>query len=122
MNTTYEFYTTNDQKRFKHLKHILIDRFEVLEDELSSGTYFNGSKFSMIDAVFGPVFRYHRRIAEYKDYGLFDEAKEVKAWGDRLLERPSVISSVPESYRQDMTNYLKTLESVFTTEVKDQLQ
>jgi len=121
LNTTYEFYTTNDQKRFNHLQHILIDRFEVLEDELSSDTYFNGSEFSMIDAVFGPVFRYHQRIASYKDYGLFDEAKEVKAWGDRLLERPSIISSVPESYQQDMTNYLGNLESVFTTEVKEQL-
>lgn len=121
LNSTYEFYTTNDEKRFKHLKNILADRFEVLEDEISEGDYFNGDEFSMVDAVYAPVFRYHQRIADYKDYHLFDDAKKIKAWSERLMQRPSVIKSVPESYGQDMTAYLSKLESVFTSEIKDQL-
>ncbi|MDX1284320.1 MAG: glutathione S-transferase family protein, partial [Draconibacterium sp.] len=47
LSTTFEFYTTTDEKRFKHLIDILIDRFEVLEDEISDGDYFNGDEFSM---------------------------------------------------------------------------
>ncbi len=121
LNTTYEFYTTEDKKRFNHLKNTLIDRFEVLEEEFSDGPFFNGEKFSMIDAVYAPVFRYHHRIAGYKDYNLFEDAENIKAWGDRLMQRSSIIKSVPGSYDQDMTAYLKKLDSVFTNEIKDKL-
>ena len=71
LNSTYEFFLTDDPKKFKHLKNILIDRFEVLEDEISNGDYFNGVDFSMIDAVYAPIFRYHKSIADYKNYGIF---------------------------------------------------
>ena len=121
LSTTFEFYTTEDEKRFKHLTDILIDRFEVLEDEISDGAYFNGDDFSMIDAVYAPIFRYHSRIATFKDYGFFDDAPKIKAWGDKLLERPSVIKSVPETYEQDMSNYIKKLNSVFRNEINDSL-
>ena len=121
LGTTYDFYLTDDEKKFKHLKNILIDRFEILEDEISDATYFNSDTFSMIDAVYAPLFRYHERIAAYKDYQLFEDAPRVKAWGDRLLQRPSVIQSVPPSYEEDMKNYLRGLDSVFIREVKDAL-
>lgn len=121
LSTTFEFYTTEDEKRFKHLSNTLIDRFEVLEEEISNGTYFNGEDFSMVDAVYAPIFRYHNRIAQYKDYGFFDDAPKIKVWGDKLLERSSVIKSVPETYEQDMTNYIKKINSVFRNEIKDKL-
>ncbi|MDH5600024.1 MAG: glutathione S-transferase family protein [Gammaproteobacteria bacterium] len=121
LSTTFEFYNTSDEKRFKHLIDILTDRFEVLEDEISDGDYFNGEKFSMVDAVYAPVFRYHKRIAKLKDYGLFKDTPKIKAWGDKLLERDSVIKSVPDSYEHDMSNYIKKLNSVFRNEVKDSL-
>ena len=122
LSLTFEFYTTEDEKRFKHLTHTLIDRFEVLEEEITEGTYFNGEEFSMVDAVYAPVFRYHNRIAQYKDFGFFDDAPKIKAWGDKLLERHSVIQSVPDTYEQDLTNYLKKLDSVFRKEVSDALK
>ncbi|MDH5368965.1 MAG: glutathione S-transferase family protein [Gammaproteobacteria bacterium] len=122
LSTTFEFYTTEDEKRFKHLTNTLVDRFEILEDEISDGIYFNGEEFSMIDAVYAPVFRYHNRIAQYKNFGFFDDAPKINAWGDKLLERPSVIQSVPDTYEQDTTNYIKKLDSVFSKEVGDKLK
>ena len=122
LSSTFEFYTTEDEKRFKHLTNILVDRFEVLEEEISDDTYFNGEEFSMVDAVYAPIFRYHNRIAQYKDFGFFDDAPKIKAWGDKLLDRPSVIQSVPDTYEQDTTNYIKKLDSVFRNEVGDKLK
>lgn len=121
LSSTFEFYTTEDEKRFKHLTNILMDKFEILEDEISDGTYFNGENFSMVDAVYAPIFRYHNRIAQYKDFGFFDDAPKIKAWGDTLLARPSVIQSVPDTYEQDTTAYIKNLKSVFRNEVADKL-
>ena len=122
LSTTFDFYTTEDEKRFKHLTNTLIDRFEVLEEEISGGPYFNGEDFSMIDAVFAPVFRYHDRIAKYKDFGFFEDAPLIKAWGERLLKRTSVIQSVPKSYDEDMTQYIKKLDSVFRNDIAEHLK
>lgn len=122
LSTTFEFYTTEDEKRFKHLTNTLVDRFEVLEEEISDDSYFNGKNFSMVDAVYAPIFRYHNRIIQYKDYGFFDDAPKIKAWGDKLLERSSVIKSVPDTYEQDMSNYLKKIDSVFRKEINEQLK
>ena len=121
LNSTFEFYTTEDEKRFKHLQNVLIDRFEVLEDEISDGDYFNGENFSMIDAVYAPIFRYHDRIAQYKDFGFFEDAPQIKAWVDKLLKHSSVINSVPETYEQDMNGYIKKLDSIFRKQISDKL-
>ena len=117
LSITFDFLHTDDAKKFNHLKETLIDRFEMLEDEISEGEYFNGEVFSMIDAVYAPVFRYHQDIMNYKDYDIFEDAPNIKAWGDRLLERASVIQSVPSSYNEDMANYFKKLDSVLGREI-----
>lgn len=122
LSATLEFFTAEDEKRFKHLTNTLIDNFEILEEEISDGIYFNGDEFSMVDAIYAPIFRYFNRIAQYKDFGFFDDAPKIKAWGDKLLERPSVVKSVPDSFEQDTTNYHKKLESVFRKEIGDNLK
>lgn len=117
LGTTYDFLLADDPKKFNHLKSTLIDRFEILEDEISDGKYFNGGNFSMIDAVYAPVFRYQQRIASYKDYEILDNTPKIKAWGDRLLDRPSVVKSVPDSYDKDITSYIKNLGSIISNEI-----
>ena len=112
LGSTFDFLRTDDSKKFNHLKSSLTDHFDVLEDEISDADYFNGSDFSMIDAIYAPIFRYHKRISDYEDYGLFEDAPRVKAWGERLLERPSVINSVPESYDEGVTKFLKKQNSI----------
>ena len=112
LGSTFDFLRTDDDKKFNHLKSALTDHFEVLEDEFNNGDYFNGSDFSMIDVVYAPIFRYQKLISDYKDYGIFEDAPNVKAWGERLLERPSVIKSVPESYDESVTKFLKKQNSI----------
>lgn len=112
LSSTFDFMRTSDLKTFNHSKNILTDRFDVLEEEFSNAEYFNGADFSMIDAVFAPIFRYHKRILEFKDYGIFEDAHNVKAWGERLLERPSVIKSVPDTYEQRFLIFLENQNSI----------
>ncbi|MFK5914380.1 MAG: glutathione S-transferase family protein [Woeseiaceae bacterium] len=117
LTSTFKLLHENDAKKFNHLKETIIDHFEILEEEFSNGNYFNGDDFAMIDAVYAPIFRYHQRIASYKDYNFFEDSPNVKAWGDRLLERPSVINSIPESHEEDITKYFKNLDSIISQEV-----
>ena len=111
--TTFNFLHENEAKKFNHLKETMIDRFEILEEQLSGHEYYNGAEFSLIDAVYAPLFRYHEGIKHYKDYDIFEDAPNVKAWAERLLKRQSVINSVPDSYLDDITNYFKNLDSIF---------
>jgi len=117
LDTTFNFLHENDVKKFNHLKETLIDRFEILEEEMPEGEYYNGADFSIIDAVYAPLFLYLEQIEKYKDYELFADAPNVKAWGQRLLQRPSVINSVPESYQADITAYLTGLDSILGKEI-----
>lgn len=112
LTTTFNLLHEDDPKKFNYLKETIVDHFEILEEEFSGGEYYNGTDFSLIDAVYAPIFRYHQEIAKYKDYEIFEDSPNVKAWGDRLLERPSVIHSVPESYNDDMTKYFSKLDSI----------
>lgn len=112
LSTTFDFLRTDDQKKFNLCIETLTDRFEILEEEFTNGDYFNGADFSIIDAVYAPIFRYHKRIEEYKDYGIFDDAPNVKAWGERLLERPSVINSIPENYSVALKRFLTNQNSI----------
>ena len=112
LSTTFEMLRTDDEARLNHLTNVLTDRFEILENEISDGAYFNGNEFSMVDAVFAPIFRYHKQISNTKDYGIFEDAPNVKAWGDRLLERPSVINSVSDSYNVTVVNQFKKMNSI----------
>lgn len=118
LNITFNFLYESDSKKFNHLKATLIDRFEILEEEFTNGDYFNGDYFAMIDAVYAPTFRYHQHIAAIKDYEIFDDAPNVKAWGDRLLARPSVMKSIPDFYEEDIAKYFKNLDSILSKEIK----
>lgn len=117
LDTTFKFLRENDSKKFNHLKETLIDYFEILEEEFKNGKFFNGADFAMIDAVYAPIFRYHQHIEKYKDYEIFEDAPNIKAWGDRLLEHPSVVNSVPESYEEDITKFFTNLDSILSKEI-----
>ena len=119
LTTTFNFLHECDPKKFNHLKETIIDRFEILEEEFNNGNYFNGDNFAMIDAVYAPIFSYHKLIAEVKNYEIFEDAPNVKAWGDRLLERESVIKSVPDSYEEDIAKYFRNLDSILSKEIKE---
>lgn len=112
LDSTFTLLRTDDPKKVSHLTNTLSERFEVLEDVISDADYFNDSNFSMVDAVYAPIFRYHKLISSCTDYGIFNDAPKVKAWGDRLLERPAVIKSVSESYDKAVVNRFVKMNSI----------
>lgn len=121
LGETYQLYTANDETTFKQKRGILKDRFETLEEYLGDGPYFNGETFSLVDAVYAPVFRYHEALTRYKDFGFFEDTPKISAWSEALLARPSVKKSVPASYEEDLKEYLRSRDSIFGEEVRRQV-
>lgn len=99
--------TTADQKAFDGALAQLRQKFTRLEQELGDGPFFAGARFSLVDAVFAPVFRYFDVFEEIRDLGVFMGLERIKAWRRQLAERASVRNAVVPEYSELLKAFLK---------------
>lgn len=99
--------TTTDRKSFDAAARALKEKFARLEAELGDGPYFAGRAFSLVDAVFAPVFRYFDVFGTITDLGVFDGLTKVPAWRRALAERPSVREAVVADYNDRLRRFLE---------------
>lgn len=97
--------TTPDETAFFAKAKLLKEKFTKLEDALA-GPYFAGENFSIVDAVFAPVFRYFDVFDRILDLGVFDGLPKVQAWRKALATRPSVANAVVPNFRELLRNFL----------------
>ena len=99
-------YSAADAPVFQARRAALVAKLARLERQLGAGPYFAGERFSLVDAAFGPVFRY---------FDVFDQISELKilackpalaAWRTQLAVRPSVRAAVAENYETLLWNFL----------------
>jgi glutathione S-transferase len=76
---------------------LLREKFERIEGELK-GPWFSGEKFSLVDTVFAPVFRYFDLIDRLINHDIFRNTPKANAWREKLKQRPSVIGAVSPNY------------------------
>lgn len=85
----------------------LRERFVQLEAELHpGGPFFGGADFSLVDAVFAPVFRYFDVFEALGEPPLFEGLARVRRWRAALAVRPSVRDAVTQDYRERLTAFL----------------
>ncbi|WP_316180083.1 MULTISPECIES: glutathione S-transferase family protein [unclassified Bradyrhizobium] len=98
--------TTQDAASFAAKREALTAKFARVEDALGEGPYFAGARFSLVDAVFAPIFRYFDVFDAYGDLGIFASTPKVRAWRDQLAQRPSVRTAVSADYPQLLRAFL----------------
>jgi glutathione S-transferase len=76
----------------------LREKFGRLERSLGAGPWFAGERFGLVDAAFGPVFRYFDLFDPLLDPGIFAGKPKVAAWRAALGERPSIAEAVVADY------------------------
>ena len=107
LNTIAAFYSAPDTQALEARRGELRARFRKLEDALAgAGPYFAGARFGMVDAVFGPVFRYFDVFEQLGEPDLFDGIPRVQAWRESLARRPSVQAAVTRDYSDRLTRFL----------------
>jgi glutathione S-transferase len=74
---------------------------------LGAGPYFAGDRFCIVDAVFGPVFRYFDVFDEIADFGVFRGLPKVTAWRRRLAARDSVRRAVSSRYPALLAQFIR---------------
>jgi glutathione S-transferase len=111
LNDIAGFYATVDEAAFSSKVRALTDKFSQLENRISAAPYFDGQAFSLVDAVYGPVFRYFDTFDRIGEFGILAEKPKVTAWRTALRQRPSVKSAVSPAYDQLLWDFLRKRNS-----------
>ena len=98
LNDIAGFYSAPDAGVFDAKVVGLRSKFVRLEAELAAQPYFDGDHFCLVDAVFGPVFRYFDVFDEIGDFGILTGLVRVENWRRSLQERASVRAAVSSDY------------------------
>lgn len=112
LSDLWGYETAQDELQLESKRKALIAKFTTIEGALGNGPYFSGSGFSLVDAVFAPVFRYFDLFDTLGDSGIFDGLERVKRWRRALTERASVRAAVGEDYPERLTDFLKKHDSI----------
>jgi glutathione S-transferase len=115
LNDIWSLYSAPDQSAFDARRTQLADRFRWLESRIVGAPWFDGTDFSLVDAVFGPVFRYFDVFDRVGDFGVFDGLPKTQAWRAALARRPSVRGAVTTDYPERLHAFLLARGSYLTT-------
>jgi glutathione S-transferase len=112
LNTIGGFYNAPDAAAQQARRAELTAKFAQIERVLpDSGRYFAGEDFSMVDAVFGPVFRYFDVFEQIGQDGFFGATPKVRAWRDALAQRSSVRQAASPQYAGLLRQFLRERNS-----------
>src|SRR5260370_8429419 len=81
-------------------------KFARVEEALGSGPFFAGENFSLVDAVFAPIFRYFDVFDRLIDLAVFAKTPKVRKWRTELAKRPSVEAAVGPDYPELLRAFL----------------
>jgi glutathione S-transferase len=98
--------TTGDPAVFEGKRQAIAAKFARVEDALGAGPFFAGKDFSLVDAVFAPIFRYFDVFDRLIDLSVFADTPKVRAWRKALAQRPSVRTAVSPDYPQLLHAFL----------------
>ena len=106
LNDIAGFYAVPDEAAFKAKTSQLSQRFARLEARIEAAPWFDGESFSLVDAVFGPVFRYFDVFDEIADFGILAGKPKLARWHQSLAARPSVRTAVSAEYPARLRDFI----------------
>jgi len=91
------------------------EKFGRIEGELVGTPYFAGAGFTLVDAVFAPIFRYFDVFDRFVDLGAFEGLAKVQRWRRALADRPSVRGAVVADYEEKLEAFVRRRNSHMAT-------
>ena len=111
LNDIAGLYAAPDEAAFKTKAAQLEQRFARLQTRVAATPWFDGESFSLVDAVFGPVFRYFDVFDAIGDFGILAGKPKLARWRKSLAERPSVQAAVSADYPALLRDFLQRRNS-----------
>ena len=106
LNAMAAFYNAAHEEKLMVCARDIRARFVQIEAALGKGPYFAGDSFSVVDAVFGPVFRYFDVFDAIGEFGFWDGLPKTQRWRRALGARPSVVNAVGSGYPERLSKFL----------------
>lgn len=102
----WEFYTATTPEAFEKKRQELTQRFERLEARIKAEPWFDGEAFHLVDAAYGPVFRYFDVFDAIEDFGILKGKPKIARWRKSLRERASVAAAVKPDYPARLKDFI----------------
>lgn len=114
LNDIAGLYSAKVPTAFATKAEALAMKFARLENHLREGPWFDGD-FSLVDTVFGPVFRYFDVFDRIGEFGILAGKPKVAAWRHALAGRPSIREAVGADYGARLERFLVQRNSHLST-------
>lgn len=111
LNDIAGFYAAADEATFIAKVTQLEQRFARLETRVAAVPWFDGERFSLVDAVFAPAFRYFDVFDDIGDFGILAGKPKLERWRKSLAARPSVKSAVSADYPALLRDFIERRKS-----------
>ena len=121
LNDIWGLYTAADETAFNAKATALKAKFARVEARLK-GPWFDGERFSLVDAVFGPVFRYFEAFDRIGNFGILAGLPKVAAWRSALASRATVQAAVAPDYPALLREFYRTRGSHLSRLMADKAQ
>ncbi len=118
LNHIAQLYNAPTAEAYDATRHTLRTRFQQLETRLGSGPYFSGERFRIIDAVYGPIFRYFDVLEPVVELDIFQSLTKVQAWREQLWQRESVRQAVTHDYPERLLAFIRDRRSYLSSLVE----
>ena len=107
LNRIAGFYNAKTDEALEAEARSLAGLFARVENELADGPWFSGERFSLVDAVYGPIFRYFDVFDRIGEFGILQGKPKAAGWRRSLSERPSIMKGVSPDYESRLFSFLK---------------
>jgi glutathione S-transferase len=114
LNRIARFYSAPGPAMLAREARELSAMFDRVEAELADGPWFAGARFSLVDSVYAPVFRYFDVIDQIGDFGVLAGKPNITAWRKALAQRPSVRGAVTPDYPEWLLAFFEKKGSALT--------
>ncbi|OFZ19545.1 MAG: hypothetical protein A2X94_12660 [Bdellovibrionales bacterium GWB1_55_8] len=108
----YGIYTAESRANLDSAKNELFAALARVEKVVSSGPYFRGSEFSLVDSTFAPLFMRLFLFKELANDEHWEGMPKLRAWGEALLKLPEVKDSVIPEFEARMRSFVQGLGGV----------
>jgi glutathione S-transferase len=86
---------------------VVMDRLEKALEKQGAGPFFNGSRYSLVDAAYAPFLQRYLFLDRVKKLGHLEKFPRLKAWTEALMARPSTHSFPPQEFEEMYRENLK---------------
>ena len=114
LNGIARFYNAKTDDGLEETAQALAAMFDRIERELGDGPWFAGEAFSLVDAVYAPIFRYFDTFDRIGDFRILGGKPKLAAWRQALAARRSVRQAVASNYPDALRDFLRNRGSVLS--------